>query len=84
MLRKIWLISLISLLLNGCDAPEVKDAPKVTVFISMPEGGGMDYYDANAQVSGFLTYEQTDHFVCFKPDDAKKIFDYYVKKTKSN
>lgn len=81
--QKRWLLLLVSCLSSpGCEATLPEDGPQVTVYLSSPEAGGMDYYDAEAKTSGFKTYDQTDHYVCFEPEDAKKVIQFYAEKKK--
>lgn len=57
--------------LYGCGA-----GPKVTVYISDPSQGGMQFYNENTGQSGFVAYSETDKFVAFNPADAQMLIDY--------
>lgn len=56
--------------LIGCEV-----GPKVTVYISDPDRGGMEYYDAQGN-SGFVPYSVTDKYVAFSPADAQTLLNY--------
>ena len=55
---------------------EKEKGPKLTVYVSAPEAGGMDFYDTQLGMNGFVTYEETDRFVCFKPEDTQSLLNY--------
>lgn len=75
-LKWLLILSITVLSLHACkDTPE---GPKVTVYISSPGSGGMDYYDAEGNEGGFVTYAETDHFICMKPADANRVIRFYA------
>ncbi len=67
MLRRLFL-TLFLAFISGCG-----NGPKVSVYLSNPEVGGMDFYDPNAGHGGFVPYSATDKFVCFTPPDAQTL-----------
>jgi hypothetical protein len=52
------------------------NGPKVTVYISDPKNGGMEFYNEVTNQSGFVTYDQTDKFVCLNQDDLAAVLNY--------
>lgn len=48
----------------------------VSVYISDPARGGMEFYDSTNGHKGFVKYEDTDKFIAFTPSDAQALFDY--------
>ncbi len=82
MQRKLWLgllpaysAGFITALLIGC-----AHGPKVTVNISSPERGGMDWYDERTNKAGFVPYSATDQYMCFNPSDAQLLLNYCAQK----
>lgn len=57
--------------LSGCGS-----GPKVTVYLSDPAQGGMQYYNELNGQRGFVKYDVTDKFVCFTQTDASAILNY--------
>lgn len=55
----------------SCDG----SGPHVTVYISDPASGGMQYYDAQGN-KGFVPYSVTSNFIALSPTDAEIIFNY--------
>lgn len=51
--------------------------PQVTVYISNPGSGGMDFYDEATGDKGFVPYANTDNLVCLNQVDLTSILDYY-------
>lgn len=49
--------------------------PRMTVYVSTPARGGMNFHDPRKGSGGFLPYDQTDKFVCFTPDDLGVLLD---------
>lgn len=72
--KTLFLVFSLSLL-SSC-----KHGPKVDVCISAPEDGGAYCVDKNNQNSYFLRYDETDNFVMFSPNDARKILEYCTNK----
>ena len=70
MLQKLSLILFTAFLLSSCGT-----GPKVTVFVSDPAAGGLDGYNEATQQSVFVTYANSDKFVCFTPPDAQSLLD---------
>lgn len=70
---KLSLIVLLSFLLSssGC-----KTGPQVTVCVSDPARGVFDCWSESTQTASTLTYAESDKYVAFSPDDAKKLLDY--------
>lgn len=52
--------------------------PKLTVFISDPAKGGMEWSNKATRKSGFVPYSATDKFVCLMPSDLAALIDYCV------
>ena len=50
--------------------------PKVRVHISDPGKSGMEYYDERTNQSGFVSYSDTDKFICFNPNDFSLVLNY--------
>lgn len=75
-LSRLLLLSLVCLSaflvgMNSCST----NGPKVTVYISNPVAGGMDFSDA-AGTKGFVEYPKTDKFVCLTPIDTQTLLNY--------
>lgn len=52
------------------------NGPKVTIYLSNPGAGGMDYYDENTGKNGFVLYDKTEKFIALSPDDATTLLNY--------
>lgn len=50
--------------------------PKITVYLSDPSQGGMEYFDENSGVKGFVNYSETDKFICMNKADAQTLYNY--------
>lgn len=50
--------------------------PAVTLYLSDPLKGGMEYYDELTQQSGFISYSETDRLICLNPPDMSLLLDY--------
>lgn len=70
-LRKLLKPLALCLSLSACQT-----GPKVAVYVSNPEHGGMEWYDAHTGSAGFSHYSDTDNFVCFNPTDAQALLTY--------
>lgn len=57
-------------------AGSCSQGPDVTVYISTPKNGGMNWARASANKTGFIPYQYTDKFVCFNQIDAQLLLDY--------
>ena len=68
MLQKLSLILFTAFLLSSCG-----NGPQVTVYVSDPAVGGLDGYNEATQKSSFVTYANSDKFVCFTPTDAQSL-----------
>lgn len=50
--------------------------PELTIFISNPGMGGMDFHNPRTGTSGFLDYSLTDKFTCLTPTDTQTLLNY--------
>lgn len=55
---------------------QCSNGPKVSVYISNPGAGGMDFANQATGEQGFIPYNQTDRFICFLPTDAETLLNY--------
>lgn len=78
MLRSLLLTLLISSSLLACSK-----GPKVTVYISNPDKGGMDFHNNKTKKDGFVTYWDTDKFVCLEKTDMNTLLVYCNEKKRS-
>ena len=53
------------------------NGPKVTVYVSNPAKGGMDFADEKTNVKGFVPYSSTDKFIALTPQDAETLLNYF-------
>lgn len=66
-------MAFLSVFLLGIDS--CANGPKVTVYVSNPNAGGMDYSDTSGN-KGFIEFYKTDKFVCFTPPDMETMLNY--------
>jgi len=52
------------------------NGPKVTVYLSDPANGGMEFYDEHTGQKGFIPYSETEKFIAFNQADASTLFNY--------
>lgn len=50
--------------------------PKVTVYISNPARGGMDFSNNLTGEKGFVPYSKTDKYVALTPTDAETLLNW--------
>jgi hypothetical protein len=59
-----------------CMMASCGNGPKVTVYVSDPEAGGMEFYNENTGKSGFVKYAETKDYVCFTGTDLQTLMNY--------
>jgi hypothetical protein len=57
--------------------------PKVTVFVSDPGKGGMEFANQATGAKGFVPYSATEKFIALTPQDAETLLNYCGAQTKS-
>jgi hypothetical protein len=57
--------------ISGCGS-----GPKIIAYLSDPQAGGMEFYNENTGEKGFVTYSETDKFVCMNKADAQTLYNY--------
>lgn len=71
-----YYLSILLLMFFLCFLPHCKTGPKVRVYLSDPAKGGMEFYDQNTDVGGFVNYAETNKFICFTPGDMQTLLNY--------
>lgn len=59
-----------------CTIASCGSGPKITVYLSDPANGGMEFYNENTGEKGFVDYSKTEKFVAMTPTDAQTLFNY--------
>jgi hypothetical protein len=70
---RLLLILFVACIEASCASPP---GPRLTVHVSDPSRGGMDYFDSRKEQRGFIPYSQTDKLVCFSPTDLEALLTY--------
>lgn len=78
MQRKHWLMLFTGFLSGALIMALVScgNGPKVTIYLSDPANGGMEYYNEVTGVKGFVAYSATDKFIAMTQADAETLFNY--------
>jgi hypothetical protein len=67
-------------LINYCKASETKTnlfmGPRVIVYVSHPDIHGMHFYNVRTKTTGFVSYMDTDKFICLTNDHMNLLLQY--------
>jgi hypothetical protein len=66
------LLLALSIICTSC----ASTGPRVAVYLSDPQRGGMEFFDPRTGLKGSVPYSETEKFMCLKPSDMQELLNF--------